>query len=222
MRVLGIETSTAQRGSVALVDAGQLVAAASHTRPNAHAELILPLVEQVLGEAGWARSSLELVAVGIGPGSFTGLRIGIALAQGIAMGLGIPVVGVGSLRAMAAAVPPDRVGTRLPLLDARRNELFCAAYDAAGLELLRPQALPRDSAPFTLRELAPGMAVFSGGVCAELGIASAYRSPEADLPHAAFTAAVGATLDPALAPAEPLYVRDADAIKPDLPPSPFG
>lgn len=221
MRVLGIETSAAQRGSVALVEAGQPVCAATHTAPNAHAERTLPLVEQVLAEAGWARTSLERVAVGIGPGSFTGLRIGIALAQGIAMGLGIPVVGVGSLRVMAAAVPADRTGSRVPLLDARRGELFCAVYDPAGRELVAPAALPRDTALSTLEQRAPGERVLLGEIATALGLSGALRSAATDLPHATFTALVGAALDPALAPAEPLYVRDVDAIKPDLPPSPF-
>lgn len=221
MRVLGIETS-ARRGSVALVEAGRLVRAASHAEPNAHAERTLPLVEQVLAEAGWTRSSLDRVVVGIGPGSFTGLRIGIALGQGIALGLGIPVVGVGSLRAMAAAVPAGHAGLRVPLLDARRNELFAAVYDEAGRELVAPLALPRDSALSTLEERAPGERVLLGEVTATLSVEGAQRSAETDLPHAGFTAIVGAGLDPALAPAEPLYVRGADAIKPDLPPSPFG
>lgn len=222
MRVLGIETSAAQRGSVALVEAGRPVCAAGHTWRNAHAEQTLPLIEQVLAEAGWTRSSLERVAVGIGPGSFTGLRVGLALAQGIALGLGIPVVGVGSLLVMAGAVPAERAGLRIPLLDARRNELFCAVYDAAGRELVAPAALPRDSALSTLEERAPGERVLVGEVTAELGLAGAVRSMETDLPHATWTAILGAELDPAAAPAEPLYVRGADAIKPDLPPSPFG
>ncbi len=221
MRVLGIETS-ALRGSVALVEAGRVVRAASQTEPNAHAERTLPLVERVLAEAGWARSSLDRVAVGIGPGSFTGLRIGMALGQGIALGLGIPVVGVGSLRAMAAAVPADRSGLRVPLLDARRSELFAAVYDAAGQELVAPLALPQVSALSTLEERAPGARVLIGEVTAVLAVPGALRSAETDLPHAGFTAIVGAGLDPALSPAEPLYVREADAIKPDLPPSPFG
>jgi len=222
MRVLGIETSAAHRGSVALVEAGRLVREASHTEPNTHAEKTLPLVEQVLAETGWTRSSLDRVAVGIGPGSFTGLRVGMALAQGIALGLGIPVVGVGSLRAMAAAVPADRHGLRVPLLDARRSELFAAVYDETGQELVAPLVLARDTALAQLLERAPGARVLIGEVTEALGIADALRSAESDLPHAASTARVGAGLDPALAPAEPLYVREADAIKPELPPSPFG
>lgn len=222
MRVLGIETSAAHRGTVALAEAGKLVTSAEHTSLNAHAEKTLPLVEQILGEAGWTRSSLDRVAVGIGPGSFTGLRVGLALAQGIALGLGIPVVGVGSLRAMADAVPADREGHRVPLLDARRGELFAAVYTAGGDELAPPFVLARDEARSVLEARAPGARVLVGEVTGSLGLPGALRSARTDLPHAASTALLGAGLDPALAPAEPLYVREADAIKPDLPPSPFG
>ena len=107
MRCLGIETSTRQ-GSVALVEHDQVVSVRLHQELNRHGERMLPLVEQLLSEAGWPLSSLDRIGVGIGPGSFTGLRIGVALAQGIGLGLACPVVGVGSLHAMAFAAP-DRL-----------------------------------------------------------------------------------------------------------------
>ncbi|MEB2323652.1 MAG: tRNA (adenosine(37)-N6)-threonylcarbamoyltransferase complex dimerization subunit type 1 TsaB, partial [Sorangiineae bacterium] len=124
MRVLGIETSAAARGTVALAEGGVRLAEASHEVRSAHAELMLPLIARLLAEAGWARGSLDRLAVGVGPGSFTGVRVGIALAQGIALGLGVPVVGVPSLAAMARAAPPHVSGLRVPLLDARRGEVF--------------------------------------------------------------------------------------------------
>ena len=85
-RVLGIETSS-RRGTVALVEDGQVVASLGHDVPNGHAERMLGLVDQALAEAGWAKASLDRIAVGVGPGSFTGIRVGIALAQGLALGL---------------------------------------------------------------------------------------------------------------------------------------
>src|SRR5688572_6886733 len=104
VRVLAIETS-GPRGSVALLEDERLIIELEHDQPNAHAERILPLVERALASAGFDRTSLDRLAVGVGPGSFTGLRVGIALAEGLALGLGIPIVGVPSLRAMAAAAP---------------------------------------------------------------------------------------------------------------------
>ncbi|HET7540536.1 MAG TPA: tRNA (adenosine(37)-N6)-threonylcarbamoyltransferase complex dimerization subunit type 1 TsaB, partial [Polyangiaceae bacterium] len=96
MRIVGIESSS-RRGSVALLEGERLVASAEHEQPNNHAERLLPLFEQLLAETGWPKSSLDRLGVGIGPGSFTGLRAGIALAEGLSVGLDRPLWGVGSL-----------------------------------------------------------------------------------------------------------------------------
>lgn len=220
MRLLGIETST-RRGSVALVEGGELVVAAEHAEPNAHAEKLLPLIEKLMADAGWARGRLQRVAVGVGPGSFTGLRVGIALAQGIGLGLDIPVVGVGSLRSMARAVPASDRRIRYAMLDARREEVFLAAYAPDGAELLEPRAVPRSELEAYVARLAgaePHAAL--GEVCAEFSLPHRITAPHTDLPHAEWTARIGAELDPDTS-SEPLYVRDAGAVRPELPPSPF-
>lgn len=221
MRVLGIETST-RRGSVALLDGEDLVLFGSHERLNAHAEAILPLIERLMAEAGWARTSLSRVAVGVGPGSFTGLRVGIALAHGIGLGLGIPVVGVGSLQTMAQAVPGSEPGQRCPILDARRGEVFAALYDRDGTELSPPRAVARAGIAEELERLCPlRERVLVGEACRELDLPdAAFRSAETDLPHAIWTARIGARLSEETA-SDPLYVRDAGAVRPELPPSPF-
>lgn len=214
MRVLGIETSS-RRGTVALLENERPVVCLSHEERNAHAERMLPLVERALAEAGWTKREIERIGVGVGPGSFTGLRVGIALAQGLALGLGLPIVGVPSLAAMAAAVPRDVRGTRVPLLDARRDELFVARYGEDGEPLEAPTTLARFAVARTL-QLEGSVAV--GEVCEELGIASALRSAESDLPHARFVALLAARATPTGLPVEPLYVREADAVKPREPP----
>jgi len=216
VRVLGIETSS-RRGSVALLERGQVVATASHEELNAHAERLLPLIDRALAEAGWSRATLERVAVGVGPGSFTGLRVGIALGQGIAVGLGIDLVGVGSLRAMAAAVPSDRPGSRWALLDARRGEIFLAAYDQGGNELLAPVAIPPADIESRMAEVsAPETRILLGEVLEVLPSTSGarLRSHETDLPHASAVARLGELATPAEAGVEPLYVRDAGAALP--------
>ena len=109
MRVLGIETSTSQT-AVALVEQGKLVVGRSLARPKQSAERLLPMIAELLAEAGWQRRDIERIGVSVGPGSFTGLRIGIACAQGLSLGLGVPLVGVTSLRAMARAVPEASAG----------------------------------------------------------------------------------------------------------------
>src|SRR5690606_7672218 len=105
---------------------------------NRHAEELVPLLDRLLADAKLPRERLQLIAVGLGPGSFTGLRVGIALASGIALGLGIPLVGVPSLVALAHglqldhALPatndtdPEWLGA---LTDARRGEYFFAAFN---------------------------------------------------------------------------------------------
>ncbi|HEX5101749.1 MAG TPA: tRNA (adenosine(37)-N6)-threonylcarbamoyltransferase complex dimerization subunit type 1 TsaB [Polyangiaceae bacterium] len=222
MRVLGIETST-RRGSVAALEGEKTLGTLAHEEPSAHAERVLALVERLLGEVGWSRSSIDRVAVGIGPGSFTGLRVGIALAQGMALGLGRPLVGVGSLAALAAAVPHTEKRTRIPVLDARRGELFVAGYTADGVERLAPTAVPVADVPKLLAELfAPGELVLVGEAARLAGGEyDVIAGGELDLPHAVPVARLGLGLDPAAAPAEPTYVRGPGATPQNLPPSPL-
>ncbi len=222
VRILSLETSAA-RGSVALLESvgGELVAGAEHREPNAHAEQLLKLVEQVLGVAAWPKTSLERIAVGIGPGSFTGLRVGIALAEGIGLGLGVPVVGVASLRAMARAVPISDARVRVAILDARRDEVFAAAYAADGRELLSPCALPLGEARAKLEALSAER-VFVGSFAEALGPdLPVFRHESSDLPHARWVGVVGGELEPEAHPPDPIYVRGAGATLPNLPPSPI-
>ncbi len=220
MRVLGIETSS-RRGSVALVEGGRPVLALVYEGEKAHAEHLLPLVDRAFADAGWPKSSVDRIACGVGPGSFTGLRVGIALAQGIAVGLGRPALGVGALRAMARAVPDALAGLRCAMIDARKAELFVAAYDAAGAEHVAPRTVPRAAVSDFVATLAAPV-VIAGEVAAELSLpAPGHRSALSDLPHATCVALLGAELDPGSAPPEPMYVRPPDAIVPNLPRSPL-
>jgi tRNA threonylcarbamoyladenosine biosynthesis protein TsaB len=219
VRVLGIETSS-QRGTVALVEDGSVVSSMTHDTGTKHAEKMLPLVDAVLAAAGWSKSTLDRIAVGVGPGSFTGLRLGLALAQGIGLGLERPVLGIGSVHAMCRGVPDSMPGTRVALLDARRNDLFIAAYRGTQ-EIVAPQALARAAvAPF-LGTLAEPLVVV-GEVGTDLGLGrDVYRSEVTDLPHAICVAFLGSELSPDAAPAEPAYLREPDAIRPKLRQSPL-
>jgi tRNA threonylcarbamoyladenosine biosynthesis protein TsaB len=121
------------------VDAGQ--------RPR-HTARLLPLAATLLDDAGLSWSDLELIAVGLGPGTFTGLRIGIATARGLAAATGAALVGLGTLPVLAAGAGPGRV---LAVIDARRGEVFAAGYED-GREVIAPAAL----APTALADLAAG------------------------------------------------------------------
>ena len=137
--VLGFDTATAEL-TVALALDGDIVAEIAvgpepGGRPR-HATQLLPAIESVLGKGGgW--DAVALVAVGVGPGTFTGLRIGVATARALAQGRGLPVTAVSSLRALAAGVAAGS-GGRLAVIDAKRGEAFAALYDAAGAELWEP------------------------------------------------------------------------------------
>jgi tRNA threonylcarbamoyl adenosine modification protein YeaZ len=220
MRVLGIETSS-PRGTVALVVDGRIEVELEHDG-SAHAEHLLSLVDRALAEGGVARTALDRIAVGVGPGSFTGLRVGIAFARGVALGLGCPVVGVGSLRAMCGAVPAGVPGVRVGVLDARRAELFLAAYTPESDELAAPRAVRADRAAGFVEGLGTGPVVVIGS--AALGVVPdhvRFHSPQTDLPSAGHVALIASGMQPSAAPADPLYVRDADAIRPNLPRSPL-
>jgi tRNA threonylcarbamoyladenosine biosynthesis protein TsaB len=222
VRILGFETST-RRGSVAAVEDGRVLASAEHEVENAHAEQLIGLIERVLAEVGWTKSSLDRLGVGIGPGSFTGLRVGIALAQGIALGLDRPLAGVGSLRAMARGVPAEETRLRVAVLDARRNELFIAAYRSDHSAALAPLAIPRATALETLTGLLQGEAfVLVGDGSALLGPElPRIQRADLDLPHASWVGVLAGEVDPHEAVPEPEYVRGPGAILPNLPPSPL-
>jgi tRNA threonylcarbamoyladenosine biosynthesis protein TsaB len=214
MRILGIET-TSRRGSVALLDGGKVVSTRVHDAKATHAEVMLPLVGELFDEAGWSRTSLDRIAAGTGPGSFTGIRVGLALAKGIALGLDRPVVGIGSLRAMCRAVPDDAPGSRWAILDGHREDLFLGAFDPAGAIIEEPAVVPRD--PLDWLESFTG----SGGVLVgEVGLLGpldagirVHRSDVTDLPHAIGVALAGGEVEEALAPAEPTYLRPVDAMR---------
>jgi tRNA threonylcarbamoyladenosine biosynthesis protein TsaB len=126
MRVLAVETSTLA-GGVALVDGERLVAEYLVDVSVTHSERLLAAIDAVMAGAGWTSHELTGVAVAVGPGSFTGLRVGISTVKGLAMALGIPVAAVPTLDAMAAAVPWAALPV-CPVLHARRDEVYAALY----------------------------------------------------------------------------------------------
>ncbi len=134
MIILGIETSTAT-GSVALVDCDtgryRPIGQISKTLSSAHSEKLIPYIEFLLGEAGLLFEKIDLVSVSLGPGSFTGLRVGLSTAKGLCLSKQTPIVGVDSL--MACAYPSLRFSGRAgAFFDAKRGEVFGAAYCSMG------------------------------------------------------------------------------------------
>ncbi len=145
MNLIALETST-RLISVALWRDGKITER-SHDQPNAGSALILPWVRELLAESGIALSALDGIAFGSGPGGFTGLRLACGVAQGLAYGSDLPVVGVGSLEALALASGEHHV---YACIDARMNEVYSAAYqtvDGLPLEMLAPAVTPPASVP---------------------------------------------------------------------------
>ena len=150
-RILALETAT-EACSAALWLDGELTHRFSVLQ-RGHAEHILPMVDALLAEAGLPAASLDAIAVGRGPGAFTGVRIGVSVAQGLAYGLGLPVLPVSTLRALAwggrEAARAAGASAILAALDARMGELYLGRYDLADPELapladealLRPEAM---------------------------------------------------------------------------------
>ena len=218
--VLGIETATAY-GSVALwADRGLEGELVLHN-PRSHSERILPSVQLLLQQKGAVTGDLAAVAVSIGPGSFTGLRIGLAAAKGLAFSLGIPLYGVPTLEALAAGAAGPAL--LCPVLDARRGEVFAALFAWEGGELVR-KASERVTTPQELVVGLPRGTVLVGEIPPSLrSLAKSRRGkalfcspPGQCFPRASHVALRGASMRREGRPSEaetllPLYLRPSDA-----------
>ncbi len=132
MMILGFDTSTAASAAAVLRSDAELFESAPAPerlaeRP-AHASELLPAINDVMERADIGFGDLDAIAVGVGPGTFTGLRIGIATARALAKANGLPVRGVSSLAVLASGMP---AGSRLPLIDAKRGEVYAALFEDA-------------------------------------------------------------------------------------------
>src|SRR5574337_97222 len=135
MLVMGIETSTMQ-GGVALVSGQGVICEYTLNVKATYSERLLPLVDRALQDAGITMGHVEGLAVAVGPGSFTGLRIGLSTAKGLAVAGNQPLVGVSTLEAMAWTLPFCAYQI-CPILDARRGEIYCALFRHEGERLIR-------------------------------------------------------------------------------------
>jgi tRNA threonylcarbamoyladenosine biosynthesis protein TsaB len=144
MNLLAIETAT-EACSVALIH-GEDIIARSEIAPRRHTELVFPMADALLAEAGIGRHALDAIAVGRGPGAFTGVRLGVSLAQGMALALDLPVITISSLAALALEAPEDEDAAILAVIDARMDEIYAACYrrgDNGGLIALDDERVCR-------------------------------------------------------------------------------
>jgi tRNA threonylcarbamoyladenosine biosynthesis protein TsaB len=133
MRVLAVETSTLA-GGAALLDGGLVVGEYTLDVSLTHSERLMGAIDRLLTDAGWKVRDLEGLAVSVGPGSFTGLRIGLSTVKGLAFALAIPIAAVPTLDAMATLLPFAALPV-CPVLDARKREVYASLYrwDGAGM-----------------------------------------------------------------------------------------
>ena len=164
MSILAIDTST-QVSSVAVVSDGKLAAELTMQAKLTHSETLLPHIEEVLGMANQKKEELEGIAVSLGPGSFTGLRIGLATAKAMAYALQLPIVGVPTLRALAWHFPVEGFQL-LPMIDAQKGNVYVERYMWEHGKLLKKtevQVLPVEEVIRRTEEL-PGTVVLMGDV----------------------------------------------------------
>ncbi len=216
MRILAVDASCGA-ASVAIVESGEIEPLATLTRPmtRGHAEALAPMVEEAARAVAGGLGSLDRIAVTIGPGSFTGIRVGVALARAMGLALGIPVVGVSTLAAFAAPLlSAPRQGVIASAIDARHGSIYFQLFDPSG----RPLGPPRcDSLRECVRGIGAGPALLSGNA-ATLVATEAHRAglpydlgAATDAPDIVAVARLGLALDPAGNPARPLYVKPPDA-----------
>ncbi len=219
MRLAALETSTAL-GSVALFDGQRLVAEEDYRVSNAHGESLLPMVSALFDRLGWAPRDVERWAVGIGPGSFTGVRIAVSTAKGIVLATGAELVGVTSLDALAHGVAAEVV---VSVVEAGRGEAFVQVRQR-GRVVLAPVHLRFADVAARVAEVAPeGSCAIVGEAAVSIdwallgGRATFLAGAPHDAPRASAVGrlALGGLVSPADADAlEPLYVRPPEITMP--------
>jgi len=215
VKVLALDTSTSCL-SAALVKDRQTVCEINLQVKTGHAGMVLPVIDEVLRRADTPRDGIELIAVGTGPGSFTGLRIGIATAKGLAGSLGCRLVGVPTLDTLAHAAVPSYLPI-MPVVDAKKGEIFCCRYDEHGSRFSGYMNLKPDEVVGMVKD----ETLFMGSGC-ELyrdlfikGMGRRYHESAIHLwnPRASVLAAIALDMPPGGRTTDvlPIYARESDA-----------
>jgi len=216
VRILALDTATSSC-SVALWADG-VKACRTTAMERGHAEALMPMVIEVLAAADVAFADLDLVAVTVGPGSFTGLRIGLAAARGMALAADLPCVGISTLEAVAESIDPGRYPNRtvVAALDSKRGDIFAQAFGAVDRPLGPPVAVSADDLPRTIPN-GPVVVVGSAAETAIRALADAGYQAVAAAPAVPVAAAVAAIAErhrraevQSLRPPSPLYLRPPD------------
>jgi tRNA threonylcarbamoyl adenosine modification protein YeaZ len=220
MRILAIDTALPAI-SACVLDEGTESPESIETiaMERGHAEALLPLIERVMARVEGGFASLDRVAVTVGPGSFTGLRVGIAAARAIGVACKVPVIGVSTLAALAAPwILEQKPGLVAVAIDARHGNVYFAAFGPDGRATSAPRVLPPREA---VRSLGAGPVRLAGSGAALLAIEASAAGTEIEIAreytglNIVFVAKLGLLADPALAPPRPLYLKAPDAKLPE-------
>jgi tRNA threonylcarbamoyladenosine biosynthesis protein TsaB len=216
MRVLAIDTALAACSAAVLdTEYGGIVASESLPMQRGHAEALLPLLQRVMQQAGFGFADIDRIAVTTGPGSFTGLRVGIAAARGIALAAKKPAVGLSTLSAYAA--PHIASDERFPVvaaIDARHNHVYLQVFAAGGSLIVAPRLAPLREAVKAAAETSSFIAgsaaqLVAAGLTADDPVPVAVDASTA--PDIAWVARMGAVVPEEQAPLKPQYLRAPDA-----------
>lgn len=220
MRILALETATLA-GSAALLEGGRVVGQSLLDIALTHSERLMAMVDRLLKDCGWEVSDLDGLAVSIGPGSFTGLRVGVATAKGLAFALGLPVAAVPTLDALAWNLPFAGAPV-CPLLDARKNEVYLALYRWNVDRMERLSDYLALSPRAAVERLTPPVIVLGDGVVAcqpffaDVGPGLRVAPASHSMPSAAIVGRLGHAMlesDQAVEPdiLGPMYLRPSEA-----------
>ena len=219
MKILAIDT-TLQAVSAGVLDDGADAPESIETMAmeRGHAEALLPLLDRVMARVEGGFASLDRVAVTAGPGSFTGLRVGIAAARAIGIVCKVPVIGVSTLAALAAPlILEQKPGLIAVVIDARHGNVYFAAFGPDGRAALAPRVAPVREA---VRSLGSGPVRLAGPGAVLLAMEAAAAGTEIEMAREnigldiVFVARLGLLADPALAPPRPLYLKAPSARMP--------
>jgi tRNA threonylcarbamoyladenosine biosynthesis protein TsaB len=203
--ILAVDTCLAAC-QAALFEDGRTIASVSEPMARGHQERLAPMVEALMREAGLSMNAVDRVAVTVGPGSFTGLRVGLAFAKGLALALDRPIIGVGTLEALAASV--DDPGLIVAIVDARRDQAYWQAFRNSE-PLSPPQAWTvTDIVDWAVEHGPPGVLVGPGSGLLASRFAAASAAPIV-APDPVAVARLAAVRQPARP--QPLYLRTPDA-----------
>jgi tRNA threonylcarbamoyladenosine biosynthesis protein TsaB len=215
MLILAIDTALDACAACILdTDAGELIAQESQAMKRGHAEALMPLIGRVMKASGIGFASLGRIAVTTGPGSFTGLRVGLSAARGIALASGKPAVGLTTLAAYAAPVVSQDAGHPvMSAVDARHDHVYFQLVSGDGGALIPPRVAPIEEALAASRFGAPHLVGNAAKVLADRWPADAppFQVDDQPAPDIAWLAWLGAAVDPDIAPARPYYLRAPDA-----------